>query len=430
VDGVRMGLVELRVPDIGDFRDVPVIELVVGVGDRVAVDDPVAMLESDKATLDVPATAAGRVSELRVAVGDRVSEGDVLMLLEAEQATAAPQEPPVVAPEEAPQAAPAEAGHEPPEQAAPAFVAAPLPAPGREGMPPHASPAVRKLARELGADIAQVAGTGPKGRITKEDVHAHVKAAMARPAQAAPGTGLALPDWPRVDPAKFGPVEREKLSRIRRISGPALARNAVVIPHVTNFDKADVTELEAFRKAVNAEGEGPKLTMLAFVVKASVAALKRHPHFNASLEGEEVVLKRYYHIGVAADTEQGLVVPVVRDADTKGVHAIAGEMAALAAEARAGRLSPQQMQGASFTISSLGGVGGTGFTPIINAPEVAILGLVPAEMQPVWDGEAFRPRLVQPLSLSWDHRVVDGVQAARFLVTVRTILSDFRRIGL
>jgi pyruvate dehydrogenase E2 component (dihydrolipoamide acetyltransferase) len=425
-----MGLVELRVPDIGDFRDVPVIELVVGVGDQVAVDDPVAMLESDKATLDVPATAAGRVSELRIAVGDRVSEGDVLMLLEAEQATAGPQEPPAVAPEEAPQAAPAEAAHEPPEQAAPDFVAAPLPAPGREGVPPHASPAVRKLARELGADIAQVAGTGPKGRITKEDVHAHVKAAIARPAQAAPGTGLALPDWPKVDHAKFGPVEREKLSRIRRISGPALARNAVVIPHVTNFDKADVTELEAFRKAVNAEGEGPKLTMLAFVVKACVAALKRHPHFNASLEGDEVVLKRYYHIGVAADTEQGLVVPVVRDADTKGVHAIAGEMAALAAEARAGRLSPQQMQGASFTISSLGGVGGTGFTPIINAPEVAILGLVPAEMQPVWDGEAFRPRLVQPLSLSWDHRVVDGVQAARFLVTVRTILSDFRRIGL
>jgi pyruvate dehydrogenase E2 component (dihydrolipoamide acetyltransferase) len=426
-----MGLVELRVPDIGDFRDVPVIELVVGVGDRVAVDDPVAMLESDKATLDVPATAAGRVSELRIAVGDRVSEGDVLMLLEAEQATAGPQEPPAVAPEEAPQAAPAEAAHEPPEQAAPDFVAAPLPAPGREGVPPHASPAVRKLARELGADIAQVAGTGPKGRITKEDVHAHVKAAMARPGrQAAPGVGLALPDWPKVDHAKFGPVEREKLSRIRRISGPALARNAVVIPHVTNFDKADVTELEAFRKAVNAEGEGPKLTMLAFVVKACVVALQRHPYFNASLEGEEVVLKRYYHIGVAADTEQGLVVPVVRDADTKGVHAIAGEMAALAAEARAGRLGAAQMQGASFTISSLGGVGGTGFTPIINAPEVAILGLVPAEIQPVWDGEAFRPRLVQPLSLSWDHRVVDGVQAARFLVTVRTILSDFRRIGL
>jgi pyruvate dehydrogenase E2 component (dihydrolipoamide acetyltransferase) len=309
--------------------------------------------------------------------------------------------------------------------------AAPVAPPAREGLPPHASPAVRKLARELGADLAAVAGTGPKGRITREDVQAHVKAALSRPAAAAPaGIGLALPAWPKVDHARFGPVEREPLSRIRRISGPALARNAVVIPHVTNFDKADVTELEAFRKTVNAEGEGPKLTMLAFVVKACVAALKRHPHFNASLEGEEVVLKRYYHVGVAADTPGGLVVPVVRDADAKGVHAVAGEMAALAAEARAGRLSPAQMQGASFTISSLGGVGGTNFTPIVNAPEVAILGLVPAEIQPVWDGEAFRPRLIQPLSLSWDHRVVDGVQAARFLVTVKTILSDFRRIGL
>jgi pyruvate dehydrogenase E2 component (dihydrolipoamide acetyltransferase) len=413
-----MGLIELRVPDIGDFRDVPVIELAVDVGDRVAVDEPVAMLESDKATLDVPATAAGRVVELRIAVGDRVSEGDVLMLLEAEEAAAAPEEEP----DGEPDVLPVEAEPEPQEPVAP---------PVRDGVPPHASPAVRKLARELGAELAGVTGTGPKGRITREDVHAHVKAAMARPAgQAAPGTVLALPDWPRVDHAKFGPVEREALSRIRRISGPALARNAVVIPHVTNFDKADVTELEAFRKAVNAEGEGPKLTMLAFVVKACVVALKRHPHFNASLEGEEVVLKRYYHIGVAADTPGGLVVPVVRDADAKGVHAIAGEMATLAAEARAGRLRPEQMQGASFTISSLGGVGGTGFTPIINAPEVAILGLVPAEMQPVWDGEGFRPRLIQPLSLSWDHRVVDGVQAARFLVTVRTILSDFRRIGL
>jgi pyruvate dehydrogenase E2 component (dihydrolipoamide acetyltransferase) len=426
-----MGLIELRVPDIGDFRDVPVIELAVDVGDLVAVDEPVAMLESDKATLEVPATAAGRVAELRVAMGDRVSEGDVLMLLEAEEAAAAPEEEP----DGEPEVLPVEAEPEPQEtvgEAARAFVSpAPVAPPVRDGVPPHASPAVRKLARELGAELAGVTGTGPKGRITREDVHAHVKAAMARPAgQAAPGTALALPDWPRVDHAKFGPVEREALSRIRRISGPALARNAVVIPHVTNFDKADVTELEAFRKAVNAEGDGPKLTMLAFVVKACVVALKRHPHFNASLEGEEVVLKRYYHIGVAADTPGGLVVPVVRDADAKGVHAIAGEMAALAAEARAGRLRPEQMQGASFTISSLGGVGGTGFTPIINAPEVAILGLVPGEMQPVWDGEGFRPRLIQPLSLSWDHRVVDGVQAARFLVTVRTILSDFRRIGL
>ena len=423
-----MARIELRVPDIGDFRDVPVIELTVGVGDRVEVDEPVAMLESDKATLDVPATAAGRVAEIAVAVGDRVSEGDVLMLLEADEVAGGPEEAPAAGPD----AAPAEAAPVPPEQAAPEPVAvAPAAPPAREGVPPHASPGVRKFAREIGADIAAVTGTGPKGRITREDVLAHVKAALSRPAaKSAPGIGLDLPAWPRVDHAKFGPVEREPLSRIRRLSGPALARNAVVIPHVTSFDKADVTELDAFRKTVNAEGAGPKLTMLAFVVKACVVALQRHPHFNASLEGEEVVLKRYYHIGVAADTPGGLVVPVVRDADAKGVHAIAGEMAALAAEARAGRLRPEQMQGASFTISSLGGVGGTNFTPIINAPEVAILGLVPAEIQPVWDGEAFRPRLIQPLSLSWDHRVVDGVQAARFLVTVKTILSDFRRIGL
>ena len=293
----------------------------------------------------------------------------------------------------------------------------------------HASPSLRKLARELGLDISQVTGTGPKSRITREDVTAHIKKALQTPTLAT-GFGLDLPAWPDVDPAKFGPVSRTKLSRIARISGPSLARNAITIPHVTNFENADVTDLESFRKSVNSEGQGAKLTLLAFVVKAVVAALKAHPKFNASLDGEDLVLKEYFNIGVAADTPDGLVVPVIKAADQKSLSDIAVEMADLAADARDGRIKPADMQGGSFTISSLGGIGGTNFTPIINAPEVAILGMVRSSVQPVWDGSAFQPRLIQPMSLSWDHRVVDGVAAARFLQTVQSILQDFRRISL
>ncbi|MDR5651473.1 2-oxo acid dehydrogenase subunit E2 [Ruixingdingia sedimenti] len=414
-------LIELRVPDIGDFKDVPVVEITVAPGDMVARDQTVAMLESDKATLDIPATEPGRVAEIRVKPGDRVGEGSVLMLLEAAEAEAAEAPAPVPA-EPAPVAAPA------PLPAAP--VVAPAPAPEDSTLPPHASPAVRKFARELGVEVTRVTGTGPRGRITREDVQAHVKAALSAPAAPATGgVGAGLPAWPQVDHAKFGPVTREPLSRIRRISGPALSRNALVIPHVTNFDEADITELESFRKTVNAEG-GTKLSILPFAVKAAVAVLKAYPSFNASLDGDALVLKQYWNIGVAADTPDGLVVPVIKAADRKGIYEIAGEMAALAADARAGRLKAADMQGASFTISSLGGVGGTGFTPIINAPEVAILGLARAAVKPVWDGAAFQPRLILPMSLSWDHRVVDGVAAARFLGALGAILADFRRIAL
>lgn len=428
--------IELRVPDIGDFKNVPVVELSVQVGDVVAADQTVVMIESDKATLDIPAPTAGRVIALKVAEGDRVSTGSVLMLLEAvasAEQKAAPGLPPVP-PADAP--APAVAP-------APAPTAAPAPAaavgmPGgraSEGLPPHASPAVRKFARELGVDLAAVAGTGPRGRITREDIQSVVKAALRAPApmSAAAGTGIGIDllPWPKVDYAKFGPITREPLSRIKKISGPNLARNATIIPHVTNFEDADITDLEAFRKTVNAElKDGVKLSILPFVVKACVAALKAYPAFNSSLDGDALVLKQYYNIGVAADTPEGLVVPVVKAADSKGIQEIAAEMADLAADARAGRLKAADIQGATFTISSLGGIGGTNFTPIVNAPEVAIFGMVRAAVKPLWDGTAFQPRLIQPMSLSWDHRVVDGVAAAKFLVFVKTILADFRRISL
>lgn len=435
--GAKMSqTIELRVPDIGDFKNVPVVELSVQVGDVVAADQTVVMIESDKATLDIPAPTAGRVIALKVAEGDRVSTGSVLMLLEAvasAEQKAAPGLPPVP-PADAPAPAPA---------VAPAPTAAPAPAaavgmPGgraSEGLPPHASPAVRKFARELGVDLAAVAGTGPRGRITREDIQSVVKAALRAPApmSAAAGTGIGIDllPWPKVDYAKFGPITREPLSRIKKISGPNLARNATIIPHVTNFEDADITDLEAFRKTVNAElKDGVKLSILPFVVKACVAALKAYPAFNSSLDGDALVLKQYYNIGVAADTPEGLVVPVVKAADSKGIQEIAAEMADLAADARAGRLKAADIQGATFTISSLGGIGGTNFTPIINAPEVAIFGMVRAAVKPVWDGTAFQPRLIQPMSLSWDHRVVDGVAAAKFLVFVKTILADFRRISL
>ena len=421
-------IVEIRVPEIGDFSDVPVVEILVAPGDMVESEQSLLSVESDKATLDIPASAPGEIIEMMVSVGDTVSEGSLIARLRATSGAAAmpakEAAPPVEAPADNAVPAPVLPVKQPD-----AVTAAPqTAADGRS----HATPSLRKFARELGVDLSRVAGTGPKGRITREDVTGFVKSAMDAPSHSRGGfIDQGLPDWPQVDYGKYGPVERRKLSRITRISGPSLARNSMLIPHVTNFDTADITDLEAFRKTVNAENaDGAKISILPFVVKAVVAALKAYPQFNSSLEGEELVVKNYYHIGVAADTPEGLVVPVVRDADKKGVQEIAIEMAALAATARQGKLKPADMQGGTFTISSLGGIGGTNFTPIINAPEVAILGMTRAATQPVWDGTDFQLRLVQPLSLSWDHRVVDGVAAAKFLKTVQAVLTDFRRNSL
>ena len=413
----------IAIPDIGDFKEVPVIEVLVKPGDEIAEDETLIVLESDKATLDVPAPRAGRVKEITVSPGDRVSMGTTFLVLEV--AGSAASATPVAA------AVPAPAILVPVPPAVPPVAAAA--APTQPGITPHASPSVRRFARELGVELVQVSGTGPKGRIGKEDVQGFVKARLVGGgASAESNDGLGLLPWPQIDFSKFGPVERAPLSKIRRISGANLARNAVIIPHVTNFDEADITALEDFRVALNAENakSGPKLTLLPFVIKAAVAALKAFPAFNSSLDGEELILKRYYNIGFAADTPDGLVVPVIKDADRKGVNEIAEEAMRLAGDAREGKLKLGDMQGATFTVSSLGGIGGTNFTPIINAPEVAILGMTRAQMKPVWDGQAFLPRLIQPVSLSWDHRVVDGVIAARFLVTLCRALADFRRISL
>jgi pyruvate dehydrogenase E2 component (dihydrolipoamide acetyltransferase) len=421
MDALTPHATTIEVPDIGDVKDAAVMEILVAPGDTIAFDDIVMVLETDKATLDVPAPTAGRVKAIVVAVGDRVDTGTPILLLEAEPAaTPAPVAAAVPAPSTAAAVAPPAAVTPPAAPHAP-------PAPG--GTLPHASPSLRRFARELGIDLAQISGTGPKGRICREDVLGFIQTALARPAAAPSGGGLDLLPWPQVDFARFGPIERQPLSRIKRVSGANLARNAVVIPHVTNFDEADVTALDAFRVAVNHE-KSAKVTLLAFLIKAAVVALKAHPAFNASLDGEELILKGYYHIGFAADTPAGLVVPVIRDADRKGILEIAAESAALAAAARDGKLKPTDMQGGCFTVSSLGGIGGTGFTPFITAPEVAILGAARAQMKPVWDGAAFQPRLILPLSLSWDHRVVDGAAAARFLATLCSLLADFRRITL
>ena len=438
-----MAAIEVKVPDIGDFKDVPVIEVLVKPGDAVKKDDSLITLESDKATMEVPAPSSGTVKELRVKVGDKVSEGSAIALLEGAgeapkaQAPAAPRSKPAAAPAPAPARAAASApAAAPPAPAAPAPAAAPPPAPAAEageGHPPaHASPGVRRFARELGVDVASVGGSGPKGRILKEDIQSFVKEALAGGVRAAGGGGLAdlgLPAWPKVDFAKFGPVERQARTRIQKISGPALARNWVMIPHVTQFDEADVTELEAFRVRVNEENakSGVKVTLLAFLVKAAVAALKKYPVLNSSLDGDDLVLKQYWHIGFAADTPNGLVVPVIRNADQKGVIDIARESAELAAKAREGKLAPTDMQGGTFSISSLGGIGGTAFTPIINAPEVAILGVSKAATKPVWNGREFAPRQILPLSLSYDHRVVDGALGARFTAYLAQVLSDLRR---
>ncbi|MCK6384132.1 MAG: dihydrolipoyllysine-residue acetyltransferase [Rhodocyclaceae bacterium] len=433
-----MSLLEVKVPDIGDFKDVPVIGIEVSPGDTVKAEDPLVTLESDKATMEVPAPAAGTVKEIKLKVGDKVSEGTLVLLLETAAAgAAAPATAPTPAPASPP---PATAASKPAsaEPVAPAPAAAP-PAPAEiaaavVGHRAHASPSVRRFARELGVDVALVKGTGPKGRILQEDVQNYVKQALAQPRGAAPagGTGLDLLPWPTVDFAKFGPVESKPLSRIKKISGANLARNWVMIPHVTQFDEADITDLEALRVQLNKENEktGAKLTMLAFLIKAAVAALKKYPDFNASLDGENLVCKQYFHIGFAADTPNGLVVPVIRDADRKGLLEIAKEMGALSAKAREGKLGPAEMQGGCFSISSLGGIGGTAFTPIVNAPEVAILGVSKSQTRPVWDGKAFHPRLMIPLSLSYDHRVIDGASAARFTAYLAQVLADMRRVLL
>ena len=436
-----MAAIEVKVPDIGDFKDVPVIELLVKPGDTVKKDDSLVTLESDKATMEVPAPQAGTVKELRVKLGDKVSEGSSILVLDAAGEAAAKAAPtPAAAPAKA-APAPAATQAAAPAKAPPPPPAAPAPAPApsaaeahAEGVPPHASPGVRRFARELGVDLARVQGSGPKGRILKEDIQAFVKGALAGGAAApsAGGGGAAiagLPAWPKVDFAKFGPVEVKPLTRIQKISGPALARNWVMIPHVTQFDEADITELEAFRAKVNEENAkaGVKVTPLAFLIKAVVAALRKYPTLNSSLDGDNLVVKQYWNIGFAADTPNGLVVPVIKNADQKGVIEIAKESGELAAKAREGKLGPAEMQGGTFSISSLGGIGGTAFTPIVNAPEVAILGVSKASMKPVWDGKAFQPRLMMPLSLSYDHRVVDGALGARFTAYLAQVIGDMRR---
>jgi pyruvate dehydrogenase E2 component (dihydrolipoamide acetyltransferase) len=431
-------LIEIKVPDIGDYKDIPVIEVHIKPGDTIEKEQSLVTLESDKATMDVPSSHSGIVKEVKVKVGDSISEGSVVLLLEGAEAvnTVAPQAPaPVKAPAPAPVAPTPVATPAPTQAPAPAPVSAPAAELGQSGS--HASPSVRKFARELGVTITSVKGTGPKGRITQDDVQAYVKSAMSgasAPAATSGGSlgGLNLLPWPKVDFSKFGQTERQALSRIKKLSAANLARNWVMIPAVTYHEDADITDLEAFRVQTNKENEkqGSKITMLAFLIKASVAALKKYPEFNSSLDGDDLVLKKYFHIAFAADTPNGLVVPVIRNADQKGIFEIARETAELAALARDGKLKPDQMQGASFTISSLGGIGGTYFSPIINAPEVAILGVSKAAMKPVWNGKEFAPRLICPLSLTADHRVIDGALATRFNVYIAQLLADFRRAVL
>ncbi|TMG97547.1 MAG: dihydrolipoyllysine-residue acetyltransferase [Betaproteobacteria bacterium] len=438
----RASAQEVKVPDIGDFKDVPVIEVFVKPGDTVKADDPLVTLESDKATMDVPSPTAGVIKDLKLKVGDKVSEGTVILTLEARETAAAK------APQEA--AAPAATKEEPstpptPPKEAPSSRPAPGTA-GASGAPideqafkaAHASPSVRVFARELGVDLSKVKGSGPKGRILNEDVQQFVKQALSGGAAPAAGAGIAgggalnLLPWPQVDFSKYGAVEAKPLSRIKKISGANLARNWVMIPHVTQFDDADITDLEAFRVRLNKENEkaGIKVTMLAFLIKVSVAALRKFPDVNASIDGDNLVYKRYFNIGFAADTPNGLVVPVIKNADQKGIMQIAQEMGELSAKARDGKLGPADMQGGCFSISSLGGIGGTAFTPIINAPEVAILGVSRSATKPVWDGKEFAPRLTLPISLSYDHRVIDGAAAARFTTYLCQLLADMRRVVL
>ncbi len=439
------GATEIKVPDIGDFDEVAVIELLVKPGDAVKAEQGLITVESDKASMEIPSPAAGTVQELKVKLGDKVRQGTLIALLAGSGGGAAKPaaQPAAAAPAEAKSASPAPA----PAGDTPTAMPPHEPGTAAAGKLPHASPSIRKAARELGIPLDEIPGSGPKGRITIEDLQQFSRAVMAGAtatrAQAAKapvgaaatgggGEALGLLPWPKVDFAKFGEIERKDRPRIKKISAANLHRNWVLIPHVTNHDDADITELEAFRVATNKENEksGVKVTMLAFLIKACVAALKKFPEFNSSLDGEQLVMKHYWHIGFAADTPQGLMVPVIKNADQKGVLAISKEMGELAGKAREGKLAPGDMQGATFTISSLGGIGGRYFTPIINAPEVAILGVCKSQTEPVWDGKQFAPRLMLPLSLSWDHRVIDGAAAARFNAYLGQILADFRRVLL
>ena len=443
---------EISVPDLGDFADVPVIEIHVAPGDVVHNEDPLVTLESDKAAMDVPSPAAGTVRELRVKVGDLVSRGSPILLLDTEGAAV---EPPPLADQQEPPALdaadPVAAAREPAARSASAAVAdgavaapdggPPVTAPAGGSLPPgdfdgvHASPGVRRLARELDLDLTTLSGTGPKGRITKEDVIAGVRGSSDGAAAAAPAAaGAGIPEVPAQDFSKFGPVEVRPLTRIQRLSGPALHRSWLNVPHVTHDDEADITDLDAYRRELDtaAKAEGYRVTLLAFLMKASVSALREFPRFNSSLtpEKDALIYKGYYHLGVAVDTQEGLVVPVIRDVDRKGITELSQELGAVSARAREGKLGPADLQGACFTISSLGGIGGTSFTPIVNAPEVAILGVVRSKMAPVWDGSAFVPRLMLPLSLSYDHRVIDGALAARFVRYLCQLLEDIRRLVL
>ena len=441
------GTQSVVVPDIGDFDTVEVIEILVAVGDTIEAEQSLITVESDKASMEIPASVGGVVKALKVKLGDKVGEGSVILEVEASGGASSAPAPAsaATAPAAAPAPAPAPAAPAPatpamassaPERTSPTASFAEAEVPLRNL--PHASPSVRQFARELGVNLAQVNGSGPKNRITADDVRAFVKQALSTGGASPVGStvpaggGFSVLGWPKVDFAKFGEIQTKPLSRIKKISGANLHRNWVMIPHVTNNDVADITELEALRQQLNAENKksGAKVTMLAFLIKAVVAALKKFPEFNASLDGDNLVLKHYFHIGFAADTPNGLVVPVIRDADKKGVMELAAETSELAGLAREGKLSPAQMQGGCFSISSLGGIGGTDFTPIINAPEVAILGVSRSTMQPVWDGKAFQPRLMLPLSLSYDHRVIDGAAAARFNAYLAGLLADFRRIIL
>jgi pyruvate dehydrogenase E2 component (dihydrolipoamide acetyltransferase) len=434
------GPVDVRVPDIGDFKDVAVIELLVKPGDTVKAEQSLITVESDKASMEIPSSAAGVVKELKVKIGDKLNIGDLVAVLEGSAAAPAASAAASAAP------APARAEVVPPapmqERVIPTAALPPHEPAAPTGTLPHASPSVRKFARELGVPLEEVKGSGPKGRITQEDIQnftrsvmkgeMQTKALAAKAPAGGGGAGLDLLPWPKVDFTKFGPVERKEMSRIKKISGANLHRNWVMIPHVNSYEDADITELEDFRVATNKENEksGIKVTMLALVIKAVVAALKKFPDFNASLDGDQLVYKQYFHIGFAADTPNGLMVPVLRDADKKGILQISQEMGELAKKARDGKMAPGDMQGGCFSISSLGGLGTTYFTPLINAPEVAILGLSRSAMKPVWDGKAFQPRLVLPLSLSYDHRVIDGAAGARFNTYLAQVLADFRRVLL